>query len=69
MEIPYPPSGRYLLSALTISGGASIAIGGKEILLDSTADYSGRLSWGQASSIMIASVDGATVRVLVEEVE
>lgn len=69
LEIPYPPSGRYLLSALAISGEASIAIGGKEILLDSTADYNGRLPWGSVPSVTISSTEGATVRILAEEVE
>lgn len=67
--VQIPQAGRFILSAVAISGAAKMRIGAviEDVTLDATTDYEGVLLWERAAMVTCSSVDGATVRVLVEE--
>lgn len=67
--VQIPHAGRFILSAVAISGAAKMRIGAgiEDVTLDATTDYEGVLLWERAAMVTCSSVDGATVRVLVEE--
>lgn len=67
--VQIPHAGRFILSAVAVSGAAKMRVGAgtEDIVLDATTDYEGVLSWDRAAMVLISSVDGATVRIVAEE--
>jgi len=66
IDIPYCE--RYRLSAIAVSGTATLTIGDGDdaITLDADTEYEGWIEWDKAATIHLASVAGATVRVVAE---
>lgn len=68
--VQIPHAGRFILSAVAVSGTAKMRVGAgtEDIVLDATTDYEGVLSWERAAMATFSSVDGVTVRIVAEEV-
>ena len=66
VDIPYCE--RYRLSAIAVSGTATLMIGDgdESITLDADTEYEGWIEWDKAAAIHLASAAGATVRVVAE---
>jgi hypothetical protein len=68
--VQIPHAGRFILSAVAVSGTAKMRVGAgiEDVTLDATTDYECVLSWERAAMATLSSVDGATVRIVAEEV-
>jgi hypothetical protein len=65
-----PHAGRFVLSAVAVLGTAKMRVGAgtEDVTLDATTDYEGTFAWDRAAMIALSSIDGATVRIVAEEV-
>lgn len=67
-DIDIPLCEHYRLSAIAVSGTATLTIGDGDdaITLDADTEYEGCIQWDKAAAIHLSSAAGATVRVVAE---